>query len=208
MIKRISLCIICALASLISIAQTNTITTNNADLLPKPYYFGGGIVLGGGPGSFQLGLNPELVQSYSEHIDLGAAMNLYYASYRSTSALNGNSYKSSNTQFGLGAFVRAWPIEQLFFQLQPEYNWTFTNAKNLSQGTSGSSTVSAPSVLAGIGYGRKSENGFSYFSIMFDLVNSQQSPYRMGQLTAQPIFRAGFGFPIHFAKPATKKTQP
>ena len=96
-------------------------------------------------------------------------------------------------------------FEQFFVQLQPEYNWTFTNAKNISQGTSGSSTVSAPSVLAGLGYGRRNEHGFSYFSIMFDLVNSAQSPYRMGQLRAQPIFRAGVGFPIRFPKKKTSK---
>ena len=173
----------------------------NADLNPSPIFFGGGLVLGGGSGSFQIGLNPELVKSYNEYIDLGAAVNLYYASYRSTNMDNSTlSFKSNNTQFGLGGFVRAWPIKQLFIQVQPEYNWTFSNAKNISQGTSGSSSVSAPSFLAGLGYGNRNENGFSYFSIMFDLINSQQSPYRMGQLTAQPIFRAGFGFPIRLSK--------
>lgn len=185
-------------SALICVAQDKTVITNN-NLIPKPTYFGGGIVLGGGPGSFQLGLNPELIKSYNEHIDLGAAMNLYYSNYHSTSLVTGDSYKSTNSQFGMGAFVRAWPLEQFFVQVQPEYNWTFTNAKNFSQGTSGSSSVSAPSLLAGIGYGHRSENGFSYFSIMYDLVDDPKSPYRMGQLTAQPIFRAGFGFPINLS---------
>ncbi len=184
---------------LICNAQDKTVITNK-DLLPSPTYFGGGIVLGGGAGSFQLGLNPELVKSYNEHFDLGAAMNLYYSNYHSTSLVTGNDYKTTNTQFGMGAFVRAWPLEQFFIQVQPEYNWTFTNAKNFSQGTSGSSSVSAPSFLAGLGYGHRSENGFSYFSIMYDLVDDPKSPYRIGQLTAQPIFRAGFGFPIHLTR--------
>jgi len=180
----------------ICVAQDKTVVTIK-DIAPNPTYFGGGIVLGGGAGSFQIGLNPELVKSYNEHIDIGAAMNLYYSSFHATSLVTGEDYKSSNTQFGMGAFVRAWPLEQFFVQVQPEYNWTFTNAKNFSQGTSGSSSVSAPSLLAGIGYGHRSANGFSYFSIMYDLVDDPKSPYRMGQLTAQPIFRAGFGFPIH-----------
>jgi hypothetical protein len=178
----------------------NAIVTTSTELIPRPTYFGGGIVLGGGSGSFQLGLNPELVKSYNDYVDLGAAVNLYYASYRNIAQDNMISYKSSNTQFGLGAFARIWPIEQFFIQVQPEYNWTFSSAKNLSQGTSGTSSVSAPSVLAGVGYGHRGENGFSYCSIMFDLVNSQQSPYRMGQISNQPIFRAGFGIPIHFPK--------
>jgi hypothetical protein len=127
-------------------------------------------------------------------------MNLYYASYKNNALLTGYSYKTNNTQIGFGGFMRAWPLEQFFIQIQPEYNWTFSNAKNYTQGTSGSSNVSAPSVLAGIGYGKRNESGFSYFSVMFDLVNSQQSPYRMGQLTAQPILRAGFGIPINLLR--------
>ena len=200
MIKKIITITYCVLSMIHSYSQNKTVITN-ADLNPTPIFFGGGLVLGGGTGSFQIGLNPELVKSYNEYIDLGAAVNLYYASFRSTNMDNSTlSYKSNNTQFGMGGFVRAWPIKQFFIQVQPEYNWTFSNAKNISQGTSGSSSVSAPSFLAGLGYGNRNENGFSYFSIMFDLINSKQSPYRMGQLTAQPIFRAGFGFPIRLPK--------
>jgi hypothetical protein len=196
MLHKLGFLTIFSFFGLISYSQITTVNTNNA-LNVSPTYLGGGIVLGGGAGSFQLGLNPELVKSYNEHIDLGAAVNLYYSNYHSTSIVTGDSYKSTNSQFGLGGFVRAWPLEQFFVQVQPEYNWTFTNAKNFSQGTSGSSSVSAPSLLTGIGYGHRGENGFSYFSIMFDVINDPKSPYRMGQLTAQPIFRAGFGFPIH-----------
>ena len=197
--KKLLLLSIIILSFLNVFSQNSTVVTN-PDLNPSPIFFGGGIVLGGGSGSFQLGLNPELVKSYNEYLDLGAVVNLYYASYKTTSLVTGDNYKTNNTQFGLGGFVRAWPLQQLFMQIQPEYNWTITNAKNYSQGTTGSSNVSAPSLLVGLGYGHRSENGFSYFSVMFDLINAQQSPYRMGQLTAQPILRAGFGFPIHLPR--------
>lgn len=103
-------------------AQT-TIETNRIDA-PSPLFFGGGIVFGGGSGSFQLGLNPELVKTYNQYIDLGAAINLYYASYKSTNEEGSINVRSSNTQFGLGGFIRVWPIEQFFIQVQPEYNWT------------------------------------------------------------------------------------
>jgi hypothetical protein len=200
MSKKILMVALCIFSINLCYSQIKTVVTN-ADLNPSPLFFGGGLVLGGGTGSFQIGLNPELVKSYNEYIDLGAAVNLYYSSYRSTNMDNSTlSYKSNNTQFGLGGFVRAWPIKQFFIQVQPEYNWTFSNAKNISQGTSGSASVSAPSFLAGLGYGNRNENGFSYFSIMFDLINSRQSPYSMGQATAQPILRAGFGIPIRLPK--------
>jgi hypothetical protein len=198
MLPKIKMLLLFLFISSFCMAQVNSIITTAADN-PTPTYFGGGIVLGGGQGSFQIGLNPELLKPLNEHIDIGVSMNLYYASFHSTSLVSGDNYTSSNTQFGLGTFIRAWPMEQFFLQVQPEYNWTFSSAKNTSQGTAGTTSLGAPSVLAGVGYGHRGENGFSYFSIMFDLVNDAKSPYRMGQLTAQPIFRAGFGFPIHWA---------
>jgi len=195
------LSLICTLLlPMVSLQAQNTIETTTLLQPEKPIYFGGGIVLGGGTGSFQIGLNPELIKSYNNYIDLGIVSSLYFASFKSTDLSTGFDHKSSNTQVGLGGFARIWPVNQLFIQFQPEYNFTWTHDKNISQGTTGNSNVSAPSFLTGIGYGKRNENGFSYFSILFDLINDTKSPYRMGQLKAQPIFRAGFGFPIHFAK--------
>jgi hypothetical protein len=50
--------------------------------------------------------------------------------------------------------------------------------------------------LAGIGYGTRSENGMTYFSVMIDLLKNPNSPYRDGFNRADPIIRAGFAFPI------------
>jgi hypothetical protein len=189
------------LLQLSSFAQT-TIQTTELLTPAKPIMLGGGIVLGGGNGSFQIGLNPELLKSYNPYIDLGVALNLYYTSYNPVGM---STIKSRNTQYGLGGFVRAWPLEQFFIQVQPEYNWTWSTAKDISTGVYGSSKVGAPSVLTGIGYGHRNEHGMSYFSVMFDLVNDIASPYRMGQLKAQPIFRAGFGFTLRSPKKKTVK---
>lgn len=196
--RSIGILMFVSLIQLTGLGQNKTVNTFS-DYSRHPVYIGGGLVLGGGSGSFQIGLNPELVKTYNEFIDLGAAVNLYYASYR-TIGSNDNEYKLTNTQFGLGAFARVWPFDDFFMQLQPEYNWTFSSGNNYTQGTTGRSQVSAPSLLAGLGYGRRYENGFTYFSIMYDLIDAQQSPYRMGQASPQPIFRAGFGVPIHFSR--------
>ena len=186
--------------SMQTIAQNTVIETNKLVAPEKPWMLGGGLVLGGGTGSFQIGLNPELVKSYNDYIDLGVITNIYYSSFRSIASYDGINAKFHKTQFGLGGFARVWPVNEFFLQIQPEYNWTWSNQKDLVNGISRNVNVSATSVLAGIGYGRRTENGFSYMSIMIDLVNSQQSPYGMGQLRPQPIFRAGFGLPIHLSK--------
>lgn len=181
-------------------AQNNTIQTSKLMEPERPLMIGGGLVLGGGTGSFQIGLNPELVKSYNDYIDLGLISNIYYSSYRTIASYDGINAKYHKTQFGLGGFARIWPVNEFFLQIQPEYNWTWAKSTDIVDNISNKVQVSATSVLAGIGYGRRTENGFSYLSIMIDLVNSQQSPYGMGQLRPQPIFRAGFGFPIHLAK--------
>ena len=181
-------------------AQNNTIQTSKLMEPERPLMIGGGLVLGGGTGSFQIGLNPELVKSYNDYIDLGLISNIYYSSYRTIASYDGINAKYHKTQFGLGGFARIWPVNEFFLQIQPEYNWTWAKSTDIVDNISNKVQVSATSVLAGIGYGRRTENGFSYLSIMIDLVNSQQSPYVMGQLRPQPIFRAGFGFPIHLTK--------
>lgn len=177
-------------------AQSTVMKTTNLTL-PKPVLLGGGLVIGGGSGFFQMGLNPELLKSYTSYLDMGLAMNLYFESY------NANEYnpiRSRSFRYGIGTFVRAWPMETFFVQIQPEYNWTNYSRKDTELGTSGSRNYGVGSVLAGVGYGRHSEHGMTYMSIMIDLMNDINSPYRNSLNRAQPIFRAGIGFPIRSKK--------
>ena len=178
-------------------AQAQTTLTTNALLDKKPILFGGGLLLGGGSNSFQLGLNPELLKSYNKYIDAGVIANIYYSSFNISLSSN---EKIKNYQLGAGVFARVWPIEQFFIQIQPEYNRTWTSAKNYSSdyngGVRASTSYGATSILGGIGYGTHNANGMSYFSVMIDLLNADQSPYKIGQARAQPIIRAGAGFPI------------
>jgi hypothetical protein len=171
----------------------NIIQTQKVLEEEKPILFGGGLLLGGGSNSFQLGLNPELLKSYNKYIDAGVIANIYYSSF---SISLGSNEKIKNFQLGAGLFARVWPIEQFFIQIQPEYNRTWTSAKNYSNGEKASTSYGATSILGGIGYGTHNANGMSYFSVMIDLLNADQSPYKIGQTRAQPIIRAGAGFPI------------
>ena len=175
----------------------NIIQTQKVLEEEKPILFGGGLLLGGGSNSFQLGLNPELLKSYNKYIDAGVIANIYYSSF---SISLGSNEKIKNFQLGAGVFARVWPIEQFFIQIQPEYNRTWTSSKNYSSdyngGVRASTSYGATSLLGGIGYGTHNANGMSYFSVMIDLLNADQSPYKIGQARAQLIIRAGAGFPI------------
>jgi hypothetical protein len=175
----------------------NIIQTQKVLEEEKPILFGGGLLLGGGNNSFQLGLNPELLKSYNKYIDAGIIANIYYSSFNLSF---GSNEKIKNYQLGAGVFARVWPVEQFFIQIQPEYNRTWTSSKNYGSGynagVKASTSYGATSILGGIGYGKHNADGMSYFSVMIDLLNADQSPYKIGQASAQPIIRAGAGFPI------------
>jgi hypothetical protein len=166
-----------------------------------PIFIGGNIVIGGGAGSFQIGLNPEMYKRVNDYVDIGAATNLFFQSFNPTIS-NGLSGTSSRSfQLGVGGFTRIWPIEQFFIQIQPEYNYTWSRFKDrgtesVNAGASRSIRFGAESLLAGIGYGTRSENGMTYFSVMIDLLKNPNSPYRDSYNRADPIIRAGFTFPI------------
>lgn len=166
-----------------------------------PIFIGGNLVIGGGSGSFQIGINPELYKRVNDYVDMGAATNLFFQSFNPTIS-NGLSGTSSRSfQLGAGAFTRIWPLEKFFIQIQPEYNYTWSRFKDrgtdgVNAGASRSIRFGAESLLAGIGYGTRSENGMTYFSVMIDLLKNPNSPYRDGYNRADPIIRAGFAFPI------------
>ncbi len=185
-------------AGFTTLLQAQDVIKTTPVLNERPLFLGGNIVFGGGSGWFQLGLNPEAYKNVNEWIDLGAAVNLLY------SASNPNfltSTRSRSFQFGIGSFARIWPVERVFLQIQPEYNWNWTNMRDMStnsetSGASRSIRFGAESLLAGIGYGSRSENGMTYFTLMIDLLKNPNSPYRDGYNRAYPFVKAGFAFPI------------
>ena len=167
----------------------------------NPIFIGGNLVIGGGSGSFQIGLNPEIYKRVNDYVDIGAATNLFFQSFNPTISNGLPGISSRSFQLGAGAFTRIWPIEKFFLQVQPEYNYTWSRFKDrgtegINAGASRSISFGAESLLAGIGYGSRSENGMTYFSVMIDLLKNTNSPYRDSYNRANPIIRAGFAFPI------------
>lgn len=167
----------------------------------NPIFVGGNLVIGGGSGSFQLGINPEVYKRVNDYVDMGGATNLFFQSYNPTLSNGLVGPSSRSFQFGVGAFTRIWPIDKFFIQIQPEYNYTWSRFKDRSTegvnaGASRSIRFGAESLLAGIGYGTRTENGMTYFSLMIDLLKNPNSPYRDGYNRAEPIIRAGVAFPI------------
>jgi hypothetical protein len=149
-----------------------------------------------------MGLNPEIIKSFTPYLDGGLAMNIYYELYNPSDF---SDIRSRNFRLGVGAFTRIWPIESFFIQVQPEYNYAWIKQKDTKSGQAGSTNFGAESILAGVGYGKRGASGISYFSVMIDLLNNPQSQYNGILNRKEPVFRAGIGFPLRFGP---KKKQP
>jgi hypothetical protein len=204
--KTVSLLLAVLMAGIGFAQQRNippTYNNNNTDESPsyesgfkkENLFLGGNIALGFGTYSFNIGVNPEIGYSVSKWLDAGVGVNLNYNSQTYDYGTYQTKYKNFN--YGGGVFARAWAFPFLFFQVQPEMNWIQSSASSTGA-TSNSGTFQSTSLLAGIGYGsRMVGSHYSYITLMVDVLNDVNSPYRDYYGNAYPIFRAGFGFYLH-----------
>jgi len=171
-----------------SIAAQDHVIPEKKGFNPNRVFVGSSINLGLSNNFFNIGLNPEIGYSLNNWLDAGALINLNYYSQNNTL------FKDKNFNFGGGGFLRIWPVNFLHLQIQPEYNW-ITNTRTYNNGSpSAQLKLNAPSFLAGIGYGsRQIGSRFSHFTIMIDLMQEFNSPYRDQYGDPQPVFRGGFG---------------
>jgi hypothetical protein len=112
---------------LILFALSNSITVNAQEVVEtmpslnvNPIFIGGNLVIGGGAGSFQLGLNPEVYKRVNDFVDLGASTNLFFQSFNPNMSNGLQGVSSRSFQLGVGGFTRIWPLEKFFIQVQPE----------------------------------------------------------------------------------------
>jgi hypothetical protein len=157
-------------------------------------FIGGGLDLGFGSYNFNIGVNPEIGYSLNRWLDVGAVVNFQYNSVSADPSLNyNNDVGSKEFIYGGGVFGRAYVLPFLFLTAQPEFNWT-----SITQTPGGTQdhqhfNVNAPSLLLGIGYGRRvvGESGF-YIALMFDALDNVNSPYNDAFGHPLPVLRAGF----------------
>ena len=205
--KKVFLCLLILISVKVLHAQDNYDNNNNNDYESKGFkkenvFLGGSISLGFGSGNFGVGANPEIGYSLSQWLDGGVVFNLNYNSQRYYDAYSGADIgKVSSFNYGAGVFVRAYPVNFLFVQLQPEENWINYNTKDFSTNIHLKSKVNAASLIGGIGYSQRVVTQGSYFFMIgLDLLTNQNSPYRDSYNHALPIIRGGFDVYLHPAR--------
>ncbi len=165
---------------------------------PTNWFTGGSVSLGLGNGSFNAGIHPHYGYTIAKWIDVAGVVNLEYQSQR-----DGFNNKYRTTTYGIGAFTRIFPVQFIFIQAEPEYN--FIKQKYIPA-NSGSvtltETLKAPSFLIGGGYttSRSDKNSFTYLSILIDVIKDINSPYVDGYGNLVPIIRAGVNIGLNRKK--------
>lgn len=179
------------LLSLQGFAQQNEGDEQKGKFKKENIFLGTGLNLGIANRSFNVGLNPEIGYSIAGWLDGGVSFNI---NYFSQNASEFSSTRFRNFNYGGGPFLRLWPVSFLHIQVQPEYNWISSSQKNVLTGQTGTYNYQAGSLLLGVGYGtRVIGSHYSYITLMIDVLQNINSPYRDQYNDPLPVFRAGFG---------------
>ena len=161
-------------------------------------FTGGAVNLSFFGGTTVLGVIPHFGYSLTPFMDVAASLNVNYISQRDYNVPND---RVRQTTIGPGAFVRLFPVRFIFAQAQYEHN--FMRLKYIPAPNSGYVSerlnINSNSFLVGGGYatGReKGQNTFGYFSIMWDIGNDKNSPYKDNLNRAIPIIRGGINISL------------
>jgi hypothetical protein len=165
-------------------------------------FTGGSLNLAFGNGSFGIGVGPLFGYNVTNWLDAGVAINYNHFRQKDYPTV-GDKYIQN--VYGGGPFVRIFPVRFLFAQAQFEHN--FIDLKvDYSGGTPTDKLhLNSDNFLIGAGYtsGRATggvQSAYGYLSILFDVMDDPNSPYKDGVNGKQPIIRAGFIVPLFQGK--------
>ncbi len=158
-------------------------------------FTGGSVNAFFGQGSFSLGLGPFFGYSINRYVDVAASLNYNYISQRDQYS----TFKVRQSIIGPGAFVRLYPVKFLYAQAQYEYN--FIKYKEIYGGGFPDIITKYPvqSMLVGGGIANGRDGiGDIFFSIsiLFDVANNINSPYKDLLNRSEAIFRTSINIPL------------
>jgi hypothetical protein len=158
-------------------------------------FVGGSLGLGFADNVFSIGVNPEVGYSLNRWLDVGIVANFTYNSVSPDPyGIYNPDLSEKEFIYGGGLFARAYVLPFLFLTAQPEFNWT--HDRQVYEASGGATYVfeeNAPSLLVGIGYGRRNiGQGTFWFALMLDVLGNTNSPYNDIYGHPVPVIRAGF----------------
>jgi len=170
----------------------------------KENLFTGGTVSAGFGNTYtNLGIGPYIGYSFNKYVDFAVNPSINYISQRDY-RVEGDRLRQS--LYGPGAFLRLFPAKFLFAHAQYEFNMIrFRYLPAI-----GSSLIDekikfdAHSFLVGGGISNgkdfPNQKSYYYFSILWDVANSPNTPYKDNLRRSVPIIRAGYNIALFQGK--------
>jgi hypothetical protein len=151
-------------------------------------FFGGTFGLMFGDYTF-INISPHLGYRFTKLFAAGFGINAQYVQFKDWD--NGDEFQQKQTIFGLNIFGRLYPIPHLMLQAQPEVNYSY--GKITYYGPPKEEyrldAIIIPSLLLGGGAVIPSGKGEMIISILYDVLQDENSPYGR-----RPVYAIGYNF--------------
>jgi hypothetical protein len=196
--KRLSLLLLsCFLTTFLFANDGIGLSTNYAKKKKKRFKLdknriivGGGLGGGGLQGGYILSVTPSLGYRVTDRFHAGVNFGYFY-SRQKLPYLDGSYDLIKNRVISPSLFARFFPIDVVFLQVMPEFNFvkqTFEQFSSFTQQTTEQEFKNnIPAVLVGGGYAQRLGNSsYMMVSVMYDIVQNPNSPYYR-----QPVFGGG-----------------
>lgn len=166
-------------------------------------FTGGTVNLQFGNQTTAMGIGPYIGYSFNKFVDVAFSPSFNYVSVRDYPYVGD---KVRQFTYGPGAFVRLFPVRFLFAQAQYEFNFLDTRYRPFGGSVADVEKFGfqAHSLLLGGGISNgkdfPDQKSYYYFSILWDVGNSEYSPYKDNLRRSVPIFRAGYNIALFQGK--------
>ena len=172
--RKLIMCLLISALALTANAQDEEVEQQKGFDKSKLFY-GGNIGLGFGSNQTYVNVSPQVGYRFNRFFAVGTGINFIYSSYNYEDFSN---YKAQYGVIGLNIFGRAYPIEYVFAQVQPELNYTWYKETYTSGDVIKEGPKFVPSLLIGGGasipLGRA---GAMLVMIQYDLLQQPLNPY-------------------------------
>jgi len=140
-------------------------------------FFGGNFGLSFGDYTL-VNVSPQIGYRFNRYFAAGAGVNFQYSSFKYRYYSSFDNYKDTYGVAGLNIFGRAYPIDYVLVQIQPEANYTWGKRK-FYNGTKDLTLDGKiiPSLIAGAGAVIPAGRGSFIIMAQYDLIQDERSPY-------------------------------
>ena len=172
--RKLIMCLMISALALSAYAQDEEVEEKKGFDKSKLFY-GGNIGLGFGSNQTYVNVSPQVGYPFNRFFAAGAGINFIYSSYNYQDILG---YKDQYGVIGLNIFGRAYPIQYIFAQVQPELNYTWIKSTYTNGDVVKDGPKFVPSLLVGGGAAIPIGGaGAMLVMIQYDLLQQPLNPY-------------------------------